>query len=116
MTRDVNGLQMALKKSRAQRLLVDTFTGTILGYTDINGKTSEPRPQVVSAIAHSRVAIFTIGEYLRITRNDSEREADHKRAMTVTEWFKTIDSEGLDRMLLSCNAGRDPKITEFLTK
>lgn len=116
MNRDENGLEMAKRKMRAQRLLVDTTTGIILGYTDIYGKMGEPRPQVVSAIAHSRVAIFTLGEYLRITRKDSEREAEHKRAMTATDWFKTIDSEGLDSMLLHCNAGRDPKITEFLTK
>lgn len=35
MNRDVNGLQLALRKSRAQRLIVDTVSGTILGYADI---------------------------------------------------------------------------------
>ena len=115
MTRDENGLQMAIKKARA-KLLVDTISGTILGYTDINGKTGDARPQVVDAIAHSRVAILSIGEYIRITRDDAEREAERKRSMTATEWFETIDCEALDRMLLACSAGRDRGITEFLTK
>jgi lipoate synthase len=97
-------------------MLVDTASGVILGYTDVYGKQRDVRPQVYEAIASSRVAVLTIGEYLRMTREDSEREKERKCVMTATEWFKTIDSDALDRFLLSCNAGRDPKITEFLTK
>ena len=102
MKRDVNGLQTALRRSRAQRLLVDTKSGTILGYADINGKTGDVRPQVYEALAGSRVAVLTIGKYLRMTMEDDERRQKSKDIVTAGDWYREIQEDGrLESMLAS---------------
>lgn len=91
MNRDINGLLLAQRMGRAQRLLVDTYSGVILGYADTNGKTGELRPKVYEAIAGSRVAILTIGEYLRMTINDDNRREEQERHITAGEWYRSLD-------------------------
>ena len=91
MNRDVNGLKLALRRSRAQRMLVDTASGVILGYTDVYGKQRGVRPQVYEAIAGSRVAVLTIGEYLRMTRDDDKRRKEQENHVTAGEWYRSLD-------------------------
>jgi len=98
MKRDTNGISRILGKKRAQRLLVDTVTGTILGYTDIYGKTGGARPQVLDAIAHRGVIVLTIDEYLRITRDATpSREAGNlsSRIATGQELYEEAERNGL---------------------
>lgn len=97
MNRDVNGLKLALRRSRAQRMLVDMASGVILGYTEVYGKQRGVRPQVYEAIAGSRVAVLTIGEYLRMTRDDDKRREERERHVTAGEWYRSLDGrfEGL---------------------
>jgi hypothetical protein len=98
MKRDMNGISRILGKKRAQRLLVDTVTGTILGYTDIYGKTGDARPQVLDAIAHRGIVVLTIDEYLRMTRDDTpSRESKYlsSRIATGQELYEEAERNGL---------------------
>lgn len=91
MNRDENGLELARRRSREQRLLVDTASGVILGYTDVYGKQRGVRPQVYKAIAGSRVAVLTIVEYLRMTMDDDKRRKEQERHVTAGEWYRSLD-------------------------
>lgn len=103
MTRDVNGLQNALRKNRANtRLIVDTVTGVILGYPDTGTRNGEVRSAVCEAIAHRGVVILTIDEYLRMTMEDDERRQKSKDIVTAGDWYREMQEDGrLESMLAS---------------
>ncbi len=103
MTRDVNGLQNALRRNRANtRLIVDTITGVILGYPDTGTRNGEVRAAVCEAIAHRGVVILTIDEYLCMTMGDEERKQKSRDIVTAGDWYREMQEDGrIESMLAS---------------